>query len=426
MPSIFDRIYKVSPVWLQNFGISMFGLAWERRRFGGVFREKLKEFKEREKLSDDQWSTYQKRHLQMLLIHAAQNVPFYQNLFQSIGLSYDRIEEFNLAELHQIPLLEKNDIRKQQDAFISRKTDPKRLHTYLTSGTTGTPLAIKWSTRMQQTWAAAYEARCRNWAGVNHHMSRAMIGGRLVVPKPNASSPFWRYNFIERQLYMSAFHISPTNIKSYVEGLNKYKPDYLVGYASGHYFLSKMIEEQGLYVHQPRAVLTSSENLTPEMRATIEKTYECDVFDAYSGVEACCLVSECEYHSLHISPDVGLIEIIDENGVPVGLDQPGEIVATGFLNYDQPLIRYRTGDWAVISSKSCPCGRSMPVLKELLGRIEDTVTGLDGRKMVRFHGIFIGLPTVKEGQVIQENLFDFRLNLVVDPVLSEFGSYIDL
>jgi phenylacetate-CoA ligase len=46
--------------------------------------------------------------------------------------------------------------------------------------------------------------------------------------------------------------------------------------------------------------------------------------------------------------------------------------------------------------------------------LEDLVIGPDGREMVRFHGIFLGLPHVREGQLIQETLTTFRVRLMVD------------
>jgi phenylacetate-CoA ligase len=176
-----------------------------------------------------------------------------------------------------------------------------------------------------------------------------------------------------------------------------------------------MIAELELNIHQPKAVLTSSERLTDEMREMISQVYSCDVFDAYSGVEAACLVSECEYHRLHISPDVGIIELVDEDGKPARPGEMGEIIVTGLLNSAQPLIRFRTGDLAILSEEQCPCGRQMPILRELIGRLEDTVVGQDGREMVRFHGIFLGLPNIREGQIIQEELTRFRLKLAVTP-----------
>jgi phenylacetate-CoA ligase len=122
---------------------------------------------------------------------------------------------------------------------------------------------------------------------------------------------------------------------------------------------------------------------------------------------------------LHVSPDVGIVEIVNERGRPLPVGEMGEVVTTGFLNFDQPLIRYRMGDIASISVADCPCKRQMPVIEELVGRLEDVVIGSDGRETVRFHGIFVGLPHVKEGQIIQHDLTNFEIRLVVDEGFGE-------
>ena len=419
MASLFDRVYAKSPVWLQQLGISAYGLVWKQRRYGGNFKQLLREFEARERYSLQEWEDDQTRRLRSLLLHAYRTVPYYRKLFRQQGIEEASLQSFALNDLPQLPLLEKNSIRSQPEDFISAAVNRKQLHSYLTSGTTGTPLEILSSSQTDRAVQAAYEARVRRWARLDYKMSRAMIGGRLVVPRANASPPFWRYNIFEKQLYMSAFHIAPANVPDYVSALNRFQPDYLVGYASAHFFLARMIDELGLHVHQPKAILTSSEKLTNEMRQQIEKVYRCEVFDGYSGVENCCLASECECHRMHMSPDVGIVEIVDESGAPASPGVPGEIVATGLLNFDQPLIRYRTGDMAVLSAESCACGRSMPVVDQIVGRLEDTVIAGDGRETVRFHGIFVGLPGVREGQIIQETISDFRIRLVVD---QEFGN----
>jgi len=419
MLSFADHLYAISPVWLQNLGISVYGVVWKHRRFGGKFKEALEGFTARESYSPEQWEAYQIAKLRQLIAHSIRQVPYYLETYRGIISDYCELDGFGFGDLAKLPPIEKETIRQYPDQFIASDVDRKDLHTYHTSGTTGTPLAIEFTNETHRVLSAAYEARVRRWAGVSHKMSRAMIGGRMVVPKADAKPPFWRYNLAERQLYMSAFHISPENARYYVDALNDFEPDYLVGYASAHFFLARMICEQGLEVHRPKAVLTSSEKLTPEMRAIIEQAYSCKVFDAYSGLENCCLASECEYHRMHVSPDVGIIELLDKDDQPVSPGQPGQIVATGLVNFAQPLIRYRTGDWAILSNDPCPCGRKMPILKELVGRLEDIVIGPDGREMVRFHGIFVGLPHIREGQVIQETLSKFRLKLVVVPQFNE-------
>jgi len=412
MSTILDKIYSVSPTWLQNLGVSIYGLSWKQRRYGGGFRVYSSEFSRRDYYTYSQWRDYQQDQLRKLLVNAFSHVPYYKTLFLNHNITDNDLSIFKIEDLSQLPVLTKEIIRANQSKFLNDSLK-ERPNTYMTSGTTGTPLAIAFTREGDRLVQAAYEARVRKWAGVNYRMSRAMIGGRLVVPKADSNPPFWRYNFAERQLYMSAFHISPNNTPEYAKALNFYKPDYLVGYASSHFFLARMIDEIGINMYHPKAVLTSSEKLTKEMRNTIEKVYHCEVFDAYSGVEACCQASECENHRLHISPDMGIIEILDDNDRPVQAGTPGRIVATGLLNFAQPLIRYDTGDIGILSQESCPCGRQMPVIEELIGRLEDTVIGKDGRETVRFHGIFTGLDNVREGQVIQEDYDQFRVRLVV-------------
>src|SRR5262249_39797356 len=154
---------------------------------------------------------------------------------------------------------------------------------------------------------------------------------------------------------------------------------------------ASLILEEALDVYQPECVLTSSEKLSPEMRMTIEKAFKAPVYDGYSGVEACCLASECEHHRLHVSPAVGIVELLNADGSPSKVGETGEIVATGLLNFAQPLIRYRTGDLATWSDETCPCGRQMPILKEIFGRQEDVVVLRDGRRSASFYKVFQGL-----------------------------------
>ena len=417
MAGLIDELYSISPPWLQNMGVSLYGLYWKHRRYGGGFKGYVADFTRRESFNREEWETYQGDCLRQLLQYAYKHVPYYHALFVRLGIDELDLDCFTLSHLQKLPLLSKEILRRQQEDFLSVDLDEKPA-TYLTSGTTGTPLAIKFTREGDRLAQAAYEARVRNWAGLGYQMSRAMIGGRMVVPKANAESPFWRYNIFERQLYMSAFHISPQNAPYYAKALNQYRPDYLVGYASSHFFLARMLEELGIEMYSPKAILTSSEKLTSDMRGILEKVYRCEVFDAYSSVEACCQASECEYHNMHISPDMGLIEFLDEDDQPVPPGIPGRMIATGFLNFAQPLIRYDTGDIGICSEDECPCGRQMPLIKELVGRLEDTVVGRDGRETVRFHGIFIGLENVREGQIIQEELDRFTIRLVVLP---DFG-----
>lgn len=410
--AITNTLYKKLPISVQNLAISAYGYAWKKRRFGGVFETELIGFKNRENFTYQQWSDYENQNLQRLLVHAFDTVPFYKETFSKAGFQRSQLERFSTSDLVKLPLLQKDDLRKFGKSTLLSSIQEKGGKFFASSGSTGTPTQILFSHPMHQRWSAGFEARIRHWAGVDRNSSRGMIGGRRVVPKGDATPPFYRYNFFEKQVYFSAYHIAALNAVDYLNGIKKYNVEYMTGYAMSNFFLARFLQEMKLEVPQLKAVITSSEKLTPEMRKTFADVYHCKSFDSWSGLEACGLVSECEHGTLHLSPDLGVVEILDDNGYPVKPGEIGEVICTGLINFDQPLIRYRIGDMMRLGQQSCPCGRNMPVISEIVGRVEDTVIGTDGREMVRFHGIFVDLPNLIEGQIIQWDLDQYEIKIV--------------
>lgn len=193
----------------------------------------------------------------------------------------------------------------------------------------------------------------------------------------------------------------------------------MTGYAVSYYLLGKFILDAGIDVPPLRAIITTSEKLTPEMREVMEKAYRCKIFEEYSTVENVLFASECEAGQLHVSPDAGVVEILRPDGSKCEPGEIGEVVATCLTRLHQPLVRYRLGDLAAWDEKPCPCGRSMPVIKEVVGRLEDVVIGPDGRQLVRFHGIFTHQPHIIEGQIIQESLNRICVKIVPTDNFSE-------
>jgi phenylacetate-CoA ligase len=397
--------------------IAAFGWQWKRRRFGGIFPNAYKNAKERESFTTMQWQDFQNKSLQDLLQHAYHQVPYYHQLLREAGLSTAEIEKATPEILEKIPILPKK-IMRQYATTTLLASQQERSGVFLnTSGSTGTPLQIKYSTGMHQRWFGIYESRVRNWAGVSSMECRGMIGGRKIVSgnKP----PFHRYNPFEKQVYLSAYHISEANINHYVNALKKYGVTYMTGYTTSNYLLAAFLQNSGLAVPELKAILTSSFKLESHMRQLLEKVYAAKVFDSWGSVEACGLITECEAGSLHVSPDVGIIEILDEELKPLPPGVPGTVYCTGFINYDQPLIRYEIGDkmtWR--AEQYCACGRQMPIIESIDGRVEDVIFTTDGRRMVYFPNLYFGITNIIQSQLIQHSLLEIELRLVVSNPLS--------
>ncbi len=409
-----EKIYNGSPVIIQNLLISAFGYYWNKKRFGGIFQQEYGAAKDRENFTADQWYNHQAAQLRMILLHAYNTVPYYKNSFSNAGFNAAALARISPGDLHRLPFLSKDDLRKFGTSTLLSTAPEKSGYFLASSGSTGTPVQILYSPAMHQRWFAIYESRIRNWAGVSSFTPRGMIGGRRILASASNTPPFYRYNYFEKQVYFSAYHINPANASNYLAGIRKHGVEYMTGYAMSNFFLARFFKEQQLDVPQLTSVITSSEKLTQEMRQTFTDVYHCKTFDSWGSVEACGIISECEQGNLHVSPDSAIIEILDENMHPVADGEAGDVYCTGLLNVDQPLIRYKIGDRMISKKEDCACGRKMPMIKEIVGRTEDVVIGKDGREMVRFHSVFYGIERIKMAQVIQENLQHIHIKVVAD------------
>lgn len=394
--------------------VSAFGVYWHWLRFGPGYEGFVRGYRERERFDATNWRRYVHERTRELLTVASSQVPYYRETWTA-----QEKDAACAGRLQDVPLTPKEPLRTAPQSFLRDDRRGESQLVFHTSGSTGTPIASIWTRRELRNSLALREVRSANWAGVSFREPRATFSGRIVVPDPSSRGPFHRFNCVERQVYLSAFHLRPDTAEAYVAALRKHRVQWMTGYAVSYYLLAKFILEQGLEVPPIRAVVTTSEKVTPLMRETMERAYGCRVFEEYSTVENAMFASECQHGRLHVSEDAGVIEILRPDGTACEPDEEGEVVATCLMRDLQPLIRFRTSDVAAWSAESCPCGLPMPVIKEVVGRVEDVIIGPDGRRLVRFHGVFTDQPHVVEGQVVQEALSRIRVRIVPAPGFGE-------
>src|SRR6266496_269320 len=76
MPGLLDRLYNVSPVWLQQVAVSAYGLSWKQKRYSGEFQQAVHAFVTRERYSESDWRHYQTRTLQERFVYSSGQVPY--------------------------------------------------------------------------------------------------------------------------------------------------------------------------------------------------------------------------------------------------------------------------------------------------------------------------------------------------------------
>ena len=128
-------------------------------------------------------------------------------------------------------------------------------------------------------------------------------------------------------------------------------------------------------------------------RALLEEVFGCPVFNRYGCREVSVMASECPAHcGLHVMAEGLYLEIETPNG-PAAPGEMGAILVTDLLNGAMPLIRYRIGDLAAWAEGPCPCGRGLPRLRSVAGRVTDFLVGADGRLV---SGVFLATYVVAQ------------------------------
>ena len=416
MTSTWLKVYYSLPVSLRSIAASMRGLYLRSWRYGPETERLAEEAIGREGWSPGQWRVWQEERLAFVLHRAATQVPYYREQWAERRRRGDRV---SWESLENWPILEKDTIREKARAFVADDCDVRKMFHEQTSGSTGKPLSLWGSRQTVRTMAAWSEARIRYWNGVSRHKRWAMIAGQLVAPVNQRQPPFWVWNQGLNQLYMSSYHLAPDLIESYLDALRRYRVTYLYGYPSSLYALAQTVLESGRQDLHMAVALTSAEPVYEYQREAIAEAFNCPVRETYGMAEMVAMASECTSGRLHLWPEVGFVEVMKE-GLPVALGESGDLICTGLLNADMPLIRYRVGDQGriEISSNICQCGRALPVMGSLEGRISDVLYTKDGRRVSRFGQVFNGDLAIREAQVVQEALDCVRVNFVPTPAFT--------
>lgn len=411
MASLLQKIYWRAPYFMKGWMASLNARKLDRWRHGPEYTEIMASIAERDKWSLEQFQAYQREKLCKLIRHAAKNIPYYRKVFAEAGIDAEKFR--GPEDLTRLPILEKQTVRSNPLQFVDDRLDPSKLTIGHTSGTTGTPLDLYRDVTQESTAFAYMGARYHKVAGMLRRRNRSVsVGGHLITAPGRKKPPFWVVNKQWQQLYMSSYHLSPDNLKYYVEKIREFKPDYIENIPSSIYTIAHYIVENKLEPIQCKACFTMAETLFDYHREAIRAAFGCRTYNQYGCGEMCVFAAECEEGSLHLSPEVGIVEVVDENDQPVPAGQTGQLICTSLVAWVQPFIRYRLGDMGALSDEPCSCGRSLPVLAKIEGRTDDVLIARDGRRIGRLTPIFKGMKGIVEAQIIQKDFDEFIIRVV--------------
>lgn len=303
------------------------------------------------------------------------NVPYVRDTLDSLGLGPDAIR--CPQDLRLLPLMRKAEVRAHREALRARGAG--KLGQLATGGSTGEPLIFDIGPRRTASRIACRQ-RVSRWWGLSLGDPELAFWGSPIELTRQDKIRNWRDKLLATRL-LSAFEMNEATMSRYLDILEQGPCRQIFGYPSAIYALCREAQREGRNLRETgvRTVFVTGEVLLPFQRELISETLNCPVADGYGGRDSGFIAHECPQGGMHILADTVIVELLDDAGQPVAPGQPGEIVVTDLYSHEFPFLRYATGDMAVATERRCRCGRALPLLERIEGRLNDSVVAPDGR-----------------------------------------------
>jgi phenylacetate-CoA ligase len=353
-----------------------------------------------------------------MLDHAYAEVPYYQRLFDGLGLKPADIGDER--DLRKLPVLGKDEVRRNQRDFLARSLRDGPLSVFKTGGSTGVPVEILKDPHTVEL-VNATGLRVFRWAGWNIGEPVGMIWGN--PPTSLTLKEKLRDVLIGPEIYLDTMSLTDESMFAFVEAWRRKQPTLLRGHSHSIYIFASFCLKHAVDSVRPKAIISSSMMLLPSERRAIEKAFACKVTDLYGCEEVGLIACECERHDgMHIDMENNYVELLDSQGNPVAPGEDGAVVVTSLLNRSMPLIRYKMGDVASMPERACACGRTLPLMNNISGRVADFLVRKDGSVVAGVSLVertLTKFPGVAQMQIVQEDIDNIVLKIARDPNYTE-------
>lgn len=359
------------------------------------------------KFQSTQWDTFeslknhQNKELGKLVEFVHKNVPYYTKLFDRIDIEPNNIT--TVKDLEKLPILTKQLIKQNWQDFIPKNINKFKYINGSTGGSTGDPLKYIMS---KEDYERGVSVLYRGWGYGGYKLGDkvAVIAGASLIPTTKSETKKIIRDLCLNFRHYSSFGMSEKKLFKYFHDINKWQPDFFYGYPSAIYLFAKFIQGNNLKLNfQSKAVFTTAEKLFDKQRELIEQIFGAEVLDEYGLNDGGVSAYECDNHNgMHIDMERAVLEIVDDENKQV-FNQRGKILGTSLYNHALPFIRYDTGDLGIISDFECSCGRKMPLLKEIVGRVTDFLKLNDTIIGSPVLTVLMGKFDVEQYQIIQKS-----------------------
>jgi phenylacetate-CoA ligase len=249
-----------------------------------------------------------------------------------------------------------------------------------TSGSSGIPFNFPRSDAMRRAMDAVMWA-AYGWHGIRPGDRYGIMWGRPVAGKARLRK--WASDAALSRIRYNAFVVTPQQSAQYHRKLRASGVQWIYGYPSLVTVFAEHCRELGLDGRslRLRAVILTGEMLSEAQRTLISEFFGTRVVNEYGCTEIGILGLECENGRMHALTGAGLVEVLDEQDMPVD-GHPGRVVITDLWPSSFNFDRLAIGDRAIVrTGATCACGRHLPELSSILGRTDSWIVLPSGKRV---------------------------------------------
>ena len=332
--------------------------------------------------SQERIARLQRRRLRAIVRHAFRSVPFYREVMLGDGL---RPEDLGRVEdLARLPLLDGVTVRRDVERFTSPAVGERVAMRSSGSGLTHVRSIVWWDAASQLAKLAIAE---RDRAVVARTLGRSWgLSHLYVLPEASASldlRAWWDARILAPRGLAARYAIPAERpFAEVADRIDALRPDVVYSYGSFADRFFRHLAGTGRGLVSPGVWVYGGDTLPPDGRELIERGFGVPVLSTYQTVETGRLGFECEARcGFHLNVDLCAVRIVDGHGRDVDPGTPGEVVVSNLFNRATVLLNYRLGDRAVMTTGPCACGRGLPRLESLEGRVSEVLRLADGREL---------------------------------------------
>lgn len=291
------------------------------------------------------------------------------NLLKHAKETTEYYKKYDTMKITEFPVVNKRIIVENFDKIKSNRYEEKKLHTMTTSGSTGTPFTViqdKEKRRRVIAEVLFFGKLCGYTFGERQMFLRVWV-------KSIKKSKFKR--FLQNMITEDISNLNDTRMQEIKEILEKDKKiKNVLSYASTLEKLSNyliMKEEEGYHLN---SIISGSEVLQEKVRDNLKNIFKCNVVSRYANEENGILGQDCieDNHEIHLNVADYYFEFLKlDEDIPAEDGELARIVVTDLWNYALPMIRYDTGDLAIVGEANCSLKHK--VIKEIFGRKVDLI-----------------------------------------------------